>query len=58
MTDQGTFRVKCPNLSCRRLLAIPLHGRGQMVRCLHCSTQLKVPEGTNRSGRRPARQSA
>ena len=50
-THNQTFRVKCPNLECQRLLAVPGHARGHMVRCLHCMTHLKVPvaaKGTNR----------
>ncbi|MEE2719505.1 MAG: hypothetical protein VX727_06955 [Planctomycetota bacterium] len=58
MTNQGTFRVKCPNLGCRRLLAVPMHGRGQLVRCLHCSTQLKVPDTVSKGVRWSNRQSA
>ena len=58
MSSQGTFRVKCPNLGCQRLLAVPMHGRGQMVRCLHCSTQLKVPDASSKSARWNGRQSA
>ena len=58
MTNQGTFRVKCPNLGCRRLLAVPMHGRGQLVRCLHCGTQLKVPDTVSKGPRWSNRQSA
>ncbi|MCH2149318.1 MAG: hypothetical protein MK095_07775 [Phycisphaerales bacterium] len=46
-----TFRVKCPNLECQRLLAVPSQARGQLVRCLHCRTNLKVPAAASTASR-------
>lgn len=45
------FRVKCPNLECQRLLSVPNQARGQLVRCLHCASHLKVPTAVVAAGR-------
>jgi predicted Zn finger-like uncharacterized protein len=34
----------CPNLKCRKLLAVPDEVRGKMVKCQHCQTAFRVPE--------------
>ena len=49
--NSQTFRVKCPNLECQRLLAVPVQARGQLVRCLHCRTHLKVPASAHNANR-------
>ncbi|HEX8323631.1 MAG TPA: hypothetical protein VF595_06925 [Tepidisphaeraceae bacterium] len=36
-------QILCPNLSCRKLLAVPPEVRGQVVRCQHCQCLLRVP---------------
>lgn len=36
-------QVICPNLRCRKLLAVPEEVRGKMVKCLHCQTTFRVP---------------
>jgi hypothetical protein len=33
----------CPNLVCRKLLAVPESLRGKTVRCKACATNIKVP---------------
>ncbi len=38
-----SIRVMCPNLTCRRVLAIPQNARGKTVRCKNCGTNIKVP---------------
>ncbi len=38
-----TVRIMCPNLTCRKLLAVPAAARGKMVRCRACSTNIRVP---------------
>lgn len=38
-------KVLCPNLRCRKILSVPDDARGKVVRCQHCQTMLKVPEG-------------
>jgi len=33
----------CPNLSCRRVLAVPENARGKTVRCRGCGTNIRIP---------------
>ncbi|MFY7895771.1 MAG: hypothetical protein ACOVP8_06040 [Phycisphaerales bacterium] len=33
----------CPNLVCRKVLAVPESVRGKTVRCKACGTNIKVP---------------
>jgi hypothetical protein len=33
----------CPNLACQRILAVPTHARGKLVRCRSCSTTIRIP---------------
>ncbi len=33
----------CPNLRCRKFLAVPEEARGKMVKCQHCQTNFRVP---------------
>lgn len=40
----GTVRIMCPNLTCRRVLAVPSKARGKVVRCKNCGTNIKIPE--------------
>jgi hypothetical protein len=42
MTD--TFRIMCPNLKCRSVLAVPEAARGRMVRCKQCGSNIRIPE--------------
>jgi hypothetical protein len=39
----------CPNLACRKFLAVPDEVRGKLVKCQYCQTNFRVPEA-----RRPA----
>jgi hypothetical protein len=34
----------CPNLRCRKILAVPDEIRGKLVKCQHCQTLFRVPE--------------
>ena len=34
----------CPNLRCRKLLAVPDEIRGKLVKCQHCQTMFRVPD--------------
>jgi len=43
MGVQKTIKLKCPNLACRKVLSVPQTARGQVVRCKHCMTHLRVP---------------
>lgn len=36
-------RIMCPNLICRKVLAVPEAVRGKTVRCKACGTNIKVP---------------
>jgi hypothetical protein len=36
-------RIMCPNLTCRRILAVPESARGKTVRCRNCATNIRVP---------------
>jgi ribosomal protein S27E len=38
-----TVRIMCPNLTCRRVLAVPTSARGKTVRCKNCGTTIRVP---------------
>jgi hypothetical protein len=33
----------CPNLRCRRILAVPEEMRGKLVKCQHCQQSFRVP---------------
>lgn len=35
----------CPNLRCRKILSVPEDVRGKLVKCQHCQTMFRVPEG-------------
>jgi len=47
-----TITVLCPNLKCRKVLAVPDHTRGKKVRCKYCTTTFVVP--AKRPSRAPA----
>jgi hypothetical protein len=51
-------QVICPSLTCRKILAVPEEVRGKLVKCQHCQTAFRVPEGTPRkpehAGAKPA----
>lgn len=41
---ETTVRIMCPNLTCRKVLAVPPVARGKTVRCRACGTNIRVPE--------------
>lgn len=43
MEHQETIRLMCPNVVCKRVLAVPLTARGRQVRCRFCGTSIRVP---------------
>jgi hypothetical protein len=45
MSNSETLRLMCPNLTCRKILAVPQTARGKTVRCRGCATNIKVPGG-------------
>ena len=46
MTQQDPLRIMCPNLTCRKILAVPQSARGKTVRCRGCGTNIRVPATT------------
>ena len=38
------IRLVCPNLKCRRILAVPESTRGKAIRCSGCGTAIRVPD--------------
>ena len=44
----------CPNLTCRKVLAVPTSARGKTVRCRTCSTSIRIPQspGTDKDAKK------
>jgi len=49
MAKPDSIRVMCPNLTCRKILAVPAGARGKTVRCRGCGTNIKIPSGESSS---------
>ncbi len=47
MAKPDSIRVMCPNLTCRKILAVPSVARGKTVRCRGCGTNIKIPGGSS-----------
>jgi hypothetical protein len=43
--NDNVIRIMCPNLTCKRILAVPNTARGKLVRCRGCGINLRVPKG-------------
>ncbi|MFN0132567.1 MAG: hypothetical protein ACKVW3_08575 [Phycisphaerales bacterium] len=43
MAQSDNMRVMCPNLVCRKILAVPVSARGKTVRCRGCGTNIRIP---------------
>ncbi|UCD74005.1 MAG: hypothetical protein JSV91_09450 [Phycisphaerales bacterium] len=43
MSEGKVIRIRCPNLACQRVLAVPAHARGKLVRCRGCSMTIRIP---------------
>ena len=41
---EDAIRIMCPNLLCRKVLAVPPTARGKTVRCKSCSTTIRIPD--------------
>jgi hypothetical protein len=41
--SESSIRIMCPNLVCRKVLAVPKVARGKAIRCRGCGTLIKVP---------------
>jgi ribosomal protein S27E len=52
MSSQSV-RVMCPNLNCRKVLAVPDSARGKTVRCKSCGTAVRIPD--NKPAQPPAK---
>ena len=39
----------CPNLRCRKFLAVPEDVRGKLVKCQHCQMLLRVPDAQKKT---------
>ncbi|MCA9289775.1 MAG: hypothetical protein KDA25_01530 [Phycisphaerales bacterium] len=50
MSKPEVVRIKCPQLSCQRVLAVPGNARGKLVRCRNCGTTIKIPEAKSSGG--------
>jgi hypothetical protein len=37
-------QLLCPNLRCRKFLAVPDDVRGKLVKCHHCQQLFRVPD--------------
>jgi uncharacterized Zn finger protein len=43
LSPTNVIRIMCPNLSCQRVLAVPGHARGKLVRCRSCGMVIRIP---------------
>lgn len=50
--DNG-IRIMCPNLTCRKILAVPTSARGKTVRCKACGTAIRIPMRKEEEGPNP-----
>ena len=44
LDEMSKIRLLCPNLSCRKVLAVPANLRGHTIRCSVCGTSVRVPD--------------
>jgi hypothetical protein len=42
------IQMLCPNLRCRKILSVPDEVRGKLVKCQHCQTMFRVPDGSKK----------
>lgn len=56
MADSDVIRIKCPNLSCQRVLAVPTHARGKLVKCRNCAMTIRIPQAGSKKPAQPANQ--
>jgi RNase P subunit RPR2 len=43
VAGMNIIRIMCPNLGCKRVLAVPVHARGKLVRCRGCGINIRIP---------------
>lgn len=53
-TPSDTLRIMCPNLTCRKILAVPTSARGKTVRCRGCATNIRIPAAGEPKAEAPA----
>lgn len=41
---ESSIRIKCPSLTCRKILAVPVSSRGKTVKCKNCGGMIRVPQ--------------
>lgn len=58
MSDEASVRIMCPNLTCRKVLAVPASARGKTVRCRNCSTTIRIPANASTEPATPTKKSA
>jgi hypothetical protein len=44
VSNSNVIRIMCPNLACQRILAVPAHARGKLVRCRSCQITIRIPD--------------
>jgi RNase P subunit RPR2 len=47
---EEVIRIMCPNLTCRKVLAVPESARGKTVRCRNCGTNIRIPAAPAAAG--------
>lgn len=45
--SSDTVRIMCPNLVCRKVLAVPRSARGKTVKCRNCGISIRIPAGAS-----------
>lgn len=50
VSSENVIRIMCPNLSCQRVLAVPVIARGKIVRCRRCGMNVKIPKSAGQGG--------
>ncbi len=58
MKDGKTIRIMCPNLGCRRILAVPVSARGKLIRCRKCGMTIRIPAKGDSGSKTPAEPAA
>ena len=48
MSKENVIRIMCPNQACKRVLAVPGHARGKLVRCRSCGINIRIPESKSK----------
>jgi hypothetical protein len=57
-SNDNVIRIMCPNLTCKRILAVPTTARGKLVRCRGCGINLRIPAGKSAAPGAPGENAA